>query len=125
MDTPTSGLASLGNVVLDCPAPLPLAEFYGRITGWPIDDGSDETWAQLESPGGFAIAFQRVDDYVAPQWPTSEHPQQSHLDFYLADLDDGERQVLEWGAAKAEHQPGTSFRVFLDPAGHPFCLCQG
>ena len=26
------------------------------------------------------------------------------------------------GAAKHEHQPGTTFRVFLDPAGHPFCL---
>jgi len=25
-------------------------------------------------------------------------------------------------ARKAEVQPGTSFRVFLDPAGHPFCL---
>jgi hypothetical protein len=21
------------------------------------------------------------------------------------------------------HQPGMSFRVFLEPAGHPFCLC--
>ncbi|WP_346434207.1 VOC family protein [Phytohabitans maris] len=27
------------------------------------------------------------------------------------------------GATKHPHQPGTSFRVFLDPAGHPFCLC--
>ena len=68
---------------------------------------------------------ERVDEYAAPQWTSSDHPQQSHLDFYLADLEDGERQVLEWGATKAEHQPGTSFRVFLDPAGHPFCLCQG
>ena len=39
------------------------------------------------------------------------------------DLDVGERAVVELGATKAEHQPGTTFRVFLDPAGHPFCLC--
>jgi hypothetical protein len=26
------------------------------------------------------------------------------------------------GARKADVQPGTSFRVYLDPAGHPFCL---
>jgi hypothetical protein len=31
--------------------------------------------------------------------------------------------VLALGATKAQHQPGTTFRVFLDPAGHPFCLC--
>jgi len=30
--------------------------------------------------------------------------------------------VLELGATKHQHQPGTTFRVFLDPAGHPFCL---
>ena len=30
--------------------------------------------------------------------------------------------LLAIGATKAEHQPSTSFRVFLDPAGHPFCL---
>ena len=31
--------------------------------------------------------------------------------------------MLAIGARKHEHQPGTTFRVFLDPAGHPFCLC--
>ena len=30
--------------------------------------------------------------------------------------------MLDVGARKAETQPGESFRVFLDPAGHPFCL---
>ena len=32
-------------------------------------------------------------------------------------------EVLRLGATKHDHQPGTTFRVFLDPAGHPFCLC--
>ena len=39
------------------------------------------------------------------------------------DLDTGEKAVLDLGATKHEHQPGQTFRVFLDPAGHPFCLC--
>jgi hypothetical protein len=26
------------------------------------------------------------------------------------------------GARKATEQPGETFRVFIDPAGHPFCL---
>jgi hypothetical protein len=30
--------------------------------------------------------------------------------------------VLEAGARKTEHQPGTTFRVYLDPDGNPFCL---
>jgi len=34
-----------------------------------------------------------------------------------------EAAVLDLGATRHEHQPGTTFRVFLDPARHPFCLC--
>jgi hypothetical protein len=30
--------------------------------------------------------------------------------------------VFDLGATEHEHQPGTTFRVFLD-AGHSFCLC--
>ena len=34
--------------------------------------------------------------------------------------------VLEAGATVHDHQPSESgsFRVYLDPAGHPFCLCR-
>ena len=39
-----------------------------------------------------------------------------------ADLDAGEAAVVALGARKHEVQPGETFRVFLDPAGHPFCL---
>jgi hypothetical protein len=46
-----------------------------------------------------------------------------HLDLSVDNLDVAEAAVLELGAVKQTHQPGTTFRVFLDPAGHPFCLC--
>ena len=46
-----------------------------------------------------------------------------HLDVLVDDIDTAEAAVLDLGATKPDHQPGTSFRVFLDPAGHPFCLC--
>jgi hypothetical protein len=49
-------------------------------------------------------------------------PQQLHLDFLVSDLDEGERHVLEQGATKHSFQPGDTFRVYLDPVGHPFCL---
>lgn len=44
------------------------------------------------------------------------------VDFDVPDLDDAEAQVLELGARRASFQPSEDFRVFLDPAGHPFCL---
>ena len=50
-------------------------------------------------------------------------PQQIHLDVIVDDLYTAEAAVLDIGATKHGHQPGTSFRMFLDPAGHPFCLC--
>ena len=46
-----------------------------------------------------------------------------HLDVVVEDLDTAEREVVALGATRSEHQPGATFRVFLDPAGHPFCLC--
>jgi hypothetical protein len=44
-----------------------------------------------------------------------------HLDIKVGDLDEGERQVLAMGARRLEGG-GETFRVFADPAGHPFCL---
>jgi hypothetical protein len=37
-------------------------------------------------------------------------------------MSSGRNRSRQPGATKHEHQPGMSFRVFLDPAGHPFCL---
>ena len=46
-----------------------------------------------------------------------------HLDVIVDDLDVGGSAAVEIGATLHDTQPGTTFRVFLDPAGHPFCLC--
>jgi hypothetical protein len=86
------------------------------------DDGD---WVQLRARGGTPLAFQRVADHRPPRWPGAEHPQQLHLDLEVAELDAGEAAVLALGARRHEVQPGTTFRVFLDPAGHPFCLVVG
>ena len=114
-------------VALDCPEPLALADFYSRLSGLavePLGDvaPADVTWIELLNGEQPTIAFQKVDSFVAPQWPTGAIPQQLHIDFDVADLDAGEEFVLSLGASKAEFQPGSTFRVYLDPAGHPFCL---
>jgi hypothetical protein len=114
-------IARFPSIVIDCPDPAALANFYGALLDWKVE--LSPNWAQVRADYGQCIDFQLVDDYTAPRWPGQEVPQQMHLDVTVDDLDAAERAVLELGATKHEHQPGTTFRVFLDPAGHPFCLC--
>jgi catechol 2,3-dioxygenase-like lactoylglutathione lyase family enzyme len=108
-------------VVIDCPDAAALATFYGALLDWKVE--LDEGWADVRADYGQCISFQQVEDYRAPVWPGQEVPQQFHLDVIVDDLDAGEVAVRELGATLAETQPGMTFRVFLDPAGHPFCLC--
>ncbi len=114
-------IARFPSLVIDCPDPGALAAFYGAMLDWKIE--LSPGWAEVRADYGQCICFQQVEDYAAPQWPTQRAPQQMHLDVIVDDLDAGEEAVLALGATKPEHQPGTTFRVFLDPAGHPFCLC--
>jgi predicted enzyme related to lactoylglutathione lyase len=115
-------IAQFSCIVIDCPDPDALAAFYGALLDWKVEvcDGWVEVRTEDDSQ---CIAFQQVGGYTPPRWPGQEVPQQMHLDVDVDDLDVGEAAVIELGATKHEHQPGTSFRVFLDPAGHPFCLC--
>ena len=114
-------IARFPTVVLDCPDPEVLARFYGALLDWKVEVSPD--WAEVKADYGDSIGFQKVEEYTAPRWPGQEVPQQMHIDVNVDDLDAAEAEVLKLGATKHEHQPGTTFRVFLDPAGHPFCLC--
>lgn len=109
-------------LAIDCPDPAALATFYGTVLDWEIESTSADR-AALRGDSGQYISFHRVEPYVAPTWPSPDKPQQMHLDVLVDDLDAAEAAVLGLGATRSDHQPGTSFRVFLDPAGHPFCLC--
>ena len=109
-------------LAIDCPDPAALATFYGTMLGWETEAGEDRA-AAVCAESGRCVSFHRVEAYVPPSWPSQDKPQQMHLDVLVDDLDAAEAAVLDLGATKPEHQPGTSYRVFLDPAGHPFCLC--
>jgi catechol 2,3-dioxygenase-like lactoylglutathione lyase family enzyme len=121
-----SAIAKLTVFALDCPDPHGLAEFYMGITGWEVDHVGDEGgWVELRSDVGATLAFQLAPDHQPPIWPSADRPQQGHLDFEVDDLDVGEAAVIAIGARKTDVQPEPDeFRVFLDPAGHPFCLVQ-
>lgn len=40
------------------------------------------------------------------------------------DLDKAVQYAIDCGAAMADKQFSDDWRVMIDPAGHPFCLCQ-
>jgi catechol 2,3-dioxygenase-like lactoylglutathione lyase family enzyme len=110
--------------VLDAPDPRALAEFYHRLLGWPI--GRDEPgWVTLRPDGaGPGLAFQEESIYARPTWPAAPGEQQMmlHLDIEVDDLEVACAHAVAAGATLAEFQPQEDVRVFLDPAGHPFCL---
>ncbi|HEY8526265.1 MAG TPA: VOC family protein [Acidimicrobiales bacterium] len=117
-------LATLRSVVLDCPDPRALAGFYRQLLGGEITKDEDD-WVSLRGEPDVRLSFQKADDYQPPDWPGAERPQQFHIDVTVDDVDEAERRVLALGARKHAVQPGEqwNWRVYLDPAGHPFCLC--
>jgi catechol 2,3-dioxygenase-like lactoylglutathione lyase family enzyme len=123
MEHTAAPIATLDLVVLDCPDPRALAGFYAALLGWEVMDATDE-WATVRGGIGAGIAFQHAADFRAPSWPDGDIPQQSHLDLDVDDLDAAQAAVIALGATDTGMPEGrrTEFRVFLDPAGHPFCL---
>ncbi|MFJ6466746.1 VOC family protein [Streptomyces sp. NPDC091387] len=122
-------IAELQCVVLDCPDPARLAGFYRSLVGGRVNQvdrrwALDENWATLHTPGGPVLAFQRVADHRPPRWPDPERPQQFHLDFGVPDLDAAESEVVAAGATVLDDGAGSDrpWRIYADPAGHPFCL---
>jgi predicted enzyme related to lactoylglutathione lyase len=110
--------------VLDSSDAGQLADFYRQLLDWPIRQ-NEPGWVTLSAPGGgAALSFQTEDAYVRPTWPAGPGDQQmmTHLDIEVADLDAAGAHALALGAVLAEHQPQADVRVYLDPAGHPFCL---
>jgi hypothetical protein len=123
-----SAVPRIASIVLDCPDPRALADFYAGMLEWPPDPNPDPDggWVSLTNPeGGIGLSFQRVEEeYRAPRWPSQQVPQQLHLDVSVDDLDAGHGRALELGARVLDDQgmKPTGFRVYADPAGHPFCL---
>ena len=124
-------IAEYSLTALDCPDPVALANFYAKITDFKVvvaytDKAGKPLWVGLVDKGLTRIAFQRVEKYTPPTWPEGAIPQQAHLDFNVNDLNKAEQQLLAIGAVKSPIQtssnPETNFRVYFDPAGHPFCL---
>jgi len=111
-------------VVLDCPDAHVLADFYRELLGWEVKCDEPD-WVMLRCPdGGTGLSFQYETDYQPPVWPERPKEQQKmlHLDIEVDDLDTAGAHAVAIGATLADFQPQDDVRVYLDPAGHPFCL---
>jgi predicted enzyme related to lactoylglutathione lyase len=120
-------VVSLTATVLDAPDPRALAGFYQQLLEWPL--GRDEPdWVTLRPPhGGAGLSFQTERAHIRPTWPAGPGDQQMqmHLDIEVDDLEAAGARAIAAGAVLADHQPQDDVRVYLDPAGHPFCLWVG
>jgi catechol 2,3-dioxygenase-like lactoylglutathione lyase family enzyme len=122
---------SLYEVVLDCPDPRGLAEWYRGVTGWSYHPGHEnadpagDEWLRLVLPGGgTSLAFQRSDAPVTAWRATGR----VHLDLGVPDLEAAHERLTRLGAEpltgspeEAGH-PDDQFRVYADPVGHVFCV---
>ena len=111
-------------VVLDTDDPPGLAEFYAALLGWEVERHDDD-WYTVRGDSDARIAFQLAIDHRPPTWPDNAVPQQFHFDLRVDDLEAASAYAVSVGARPVEGpDDNPDFEVFLDPSGHPFCLCR-
>jgi hypothetical protein len=124
-ETGEPAIGWIREVVLDGPDPWALARFWaGLLGGTPVEWYPG--WVTLEPPPhGQRLSFQ------ATATPLARDTARVHVDILVADLAAAHARVIAAGATLAgEHvspRPGPDgqpvpWRVYRDPAGHPFCL---
>lgn len=120
-DHPLSG--RIGRVVIDCPDPRSLAEFYAGFLDMPLRllDTDERVVIGRTDARLPAVAFQRSRT-APPRWPDPAYPQQMHLDVWVDDPAAARDRVMAAGAVELPAMGG-SCPVYADPAGHPFCIC--
>jgi catechol-2,3-dioxygenase len=112
---------SIYAVTIDCPDAKVLSHFYADVLGMEIRYEGEV--GSLIGAGGKQVMFQHVPDYTAPRWPDPAHPQQVHLDVQVdyREIAALEERLMAIGATRLPGE-GENWRVYADPAGHPFCL---
>lgn len=129
------GDAAIGwirEIVLDSADPWALARFWaGLLGGTPVEWHAG--WVTLEPPPhGQRLSFQGAGRTGDGGWhDRTPRPAGVHFDIMVSDMDSADHRVIAAGGAfVGEHVsprrgPGgeaISWRVYSDPAGHPFCL---
>lgn len=119
---------TLAAVVLDAAELEAESRFWHHLLGGSLE--RKERHHILRVHGSPVLAIQLAPGHVPPQWPTGQ-PQQIHIDLAVDDITAAHHRAVEAGARLLTRQEDiddtakSGYRVFADPAGHPFCLCWG
>ncbi|EFP57040.1 VOC family protein [Dermacoccus sp. Ellin185] len=114
----------LTQLVFECEDPEVVALFWQRVLDLEPPQGEPD-WLTLQWQPVGRFSFHRVEGYQAPTWPGANGQQHVHFDLLVEDLQKASFAVMEAGGAPltAVLNPGPkAWRIFADPAGHPFCL---
>lgn len=82
-------------------------------------------WVTLEWEPVGRFSFHRCEGYVPPRWPRGHGEHQAHFDLLVEDLAEACGVVEKAGGRPLTPilDPGPKeWRIYADPAGHPFCL---
>ena len=112
---------TLKMITLDCPDPRVSGAFWSELLGWDVAAMEDD-YAMLTGPGGVALGLGKVADHEPPGWPNERGSKQFHFDLACEDIEAAAARVTELGGRVPDEQPGETWTVALDPAGHAFCL---
>ncbi|MDQ4051722.1 MAG: VOC family protein [Actinomycetota bacterium] len=107
-------------ITLDCADARKSGEFWAALLGWELVHAED-AYAMVTGPAT-TLGFGTVPDYEPPAWPNERGSKQFHFDLACDDIATTEQRARDLGATLAEPQPGDTWRVLVDPGGHPFCL---
>ena len=112
------------NVVFDCADPYQLAEFWSRVTGWPLgeDDRPGDDEVIVRTPVGPTLFFQHVPE-----------PKTVKNRLHLCLRPDGFREtevdrLIELGASLVDDRReanGLGWAVLADLEGNEFCVLRG
>lgn len=113
----------IGAVSIDCPDAGRLADFYCELLGMHRIVETPDGRVVAVSDGTHTLAMMRVTTTSRRPGRSPGQSQQMHLDLSVSDLDGATAKASAVGARLAGHQPVPDrWWVFLDPAGHTFCL---
>ena len=139
-DVPTP---RLGWVVIDAPDARAAAEFWRQLLGLRYGPGQESPppgqddpvgrgWLDLvDAEGTPRLGFRQVPGLTPTTWPDHAVPQQLHLDLAVdsvQELDAVHDRVLTLGGElrfDRSDDPEEPLRVYVDPAGHTFCVLVG
>ena len=113
--------ALLREIIVDCNEPRPVADFWGQVLGWQVQDDDGLLW--------MSASGQPFPDLLLVFVPVPDHKtvkNRIHLDvrpYPGEDYLDEARQLRDLGATPADVGQGdVPWVVLADPEGGEFCV---